>query len=127
VAGSAAAAAVALLAFLAASGAWPLAAALSVFGVCVGIATTAAYTIGGRTVPPAMHATGFGFLSGAWMAGLAVSPVIAGLLSRHSLIVVFGVDILLLALVGVVVYRGLPAGPAGGDDGEVPVSASDAI
>jgi len=98
-----------------------------VFGVCVGGATTAAYTIGGRTVPPAMHATGVGFLSGAWMAGLAVSPVIAGLLSRHSLLVVFGVDILMLMVVGVVVYRGLPPGPAGDDAGEVPVSTSEAL
>lgn len=127
VAGSAVAAAGALIAFLAVSGPWLLAAALSVFGVCVGIATTAAYTVGGRTVPAALHATGFGFLSGAWMAGLAVSPVIAGLLSRYSLIVVFGVDILMLVVVGVVVYRGLPPGSAGDEGGDVPVSASDAI
>jgi MFS family permease len=127
VAGSGSAAAGALLAFLAAPGPWLVGAALLVFGVFVGIATTAAYTVGGRTVPAAMHATGFGFLSGAWMAGLAVSPVIAGLLSRHSLMAVFGVDVVILALLGVVVYRGVPPGQTGGHADSASVSAPDAV
>ena len=127
VAGGAATAAAALTAFLALSGLWALGTSLAVFGVGVGTAITAAYTIGGRTVPISMHATGFGFMTAASLAGLALSPIIAGLLSRGSLLIVFGVDVLMLALAGVAVYRGLPAGGIPADAGEVPASAQDAI
>jgi len=127
VAGGALTAAAALAGFLALSGLWSIAMILTLFGLGVGTALTAAYTIGGRTVPSSIHATGFGFMTGASLAGLALSPVVAGLLSRGSLVVVFGVDVAMLVLVGAFVYRGLPPGAALDDSGEVPVSASDAI
>jgi MFS family permease len=127
VAGGSMAAAAALGAFLAATGPWAMAALLTVFGVAVGTAVTAAYTIGGRSVPASMHATGFGFLTGASLAGLALSPVVAGVLSKGSLLAVFAVDAVMLALAAAAVFRWRPARPRGGDATDVPASASDAI
>jgi hypothetical protein len=79
--------------------------ALLVFGAGAGVAITAAYTAGGRVVPAESHATGFGFLTGASLAGLAISPVLAGVLSRGHLLAVFGVDLALLAVIGAVTAR----------------------
>jgi lysylphosphatidylglycerol synthetase-like protein (DUF2156 family) len=56
-------------------------------------------------VPAASHATGFGFLTGASLAGLALSPVLAGLLSRSHLLAVFAVDLALLAVIAAVTLR----------------------
>jgi DHA1 family multidrug resistance protein-like MFS transporter len=127
VAGGSLTAALALGGFLSLSSMWPIGLALATLGVGIGTALTAAYTIGGRTVPAPIHATGFGFLTGASLAGLALSPIIAGLLSQESLLVVFGVDVLLLLLVGIVVYRGLPPTASVESPGDVPASASDAL
>jgi len=101
VAGGSGVAALGLVGFLAGSHAGALGAALLVFGSGAGAAVTAAYTAGGRVVPAASHATGFGFLTGASLAGLALSPVLAGLLGRSHLLAVFAVDLLLLAAIAV--------------------------
>jgi MFS family permease len=85
-------------------------AALLLFGAGAGVAITAAYTAGGRAVPAASHATGFGFLTGASLAGLAISPVLAGLLSRSHLLAVFAVDLALLAGIAFATARP-PRGP----------------
>jgi MFS transporter, DHA1 family, multidrug resistance protein len=81
---------------------WALALVLSVFGVATGLATTAAYTRGGRDVPAAAHGTGYGLLNAGALAGLAVGPVVAGLLAKASLLWVFGIDVALLALLAIV-------------------------
>jgi MFS transporter, DHA1 family, multidrug resistance protein len=86
-----------LVGFLAGSSGVVMGAALLLFGAGAGAAITAAYTAGGRVVPASMHATGFGFLTGSSLAGLALSPVLAGLLSRSRLLAVFAVDLVLLA------------------------------
>jgi MFS family permease len=78
-------------------------------GAVAGVAITAAYTAGGRVVPASSHATGFGFLTGASLAGLALSPVLGGLLSRGGhLLAVFAVDLLLLAALAVATVRRSP-------------------
>jgi predicted MFS family arabinose efflux permease len=105
IAGGACASAAGLLWFLASSSdAW-MGAALLVFGAGAGAAITAAYTAGGRVVPAASHATGFGFLTGASLAGLALSPVLAGILSTGNLLAVFAVDLALLAGIAGVTLR----------------------
>ena len=81
---------------------WALALALGVFGVATGLATTAAYTRAGRDVPEAAHGMGYGLLNAAALAGLAVGPVVAGLLAKASLLWVFGIDMALLALLPLV-------------------------
>ena len=105
IAGGSGAAAAGLLWFLSTSNDAVMGAALLLFGAGAGAAITAAYTAGGRVVPASMHATGFGFLTGASLAGLAISPVLAGLLSRSRLLAVFAVDLVLLAVIAAVTFR----------------------
>jgi MFS family permease len=81
---------------------WVLALVLGVFGVATGLATTAAYTRGGRDIPAAAHGMGYGLLNAAALAGLAVGPVVAGLLAKASLLWVFGIDMAMLALLPLV-------------------------
>ena len=85
---------------------WWQATAMAAFGVAMGAATTAAYTEGGRQVPPEAHGEGFGFLNAANLAGLALSPVVAGMLSRGTMGWVFAIDFILLASVPLVLARG---------------------
>ena len=105
IAGGAIATAVGLLWFLWASHGAAMSAALLLFGAGAGAAITAAYTAGGRAVPAAAHATGFGFLTGASLAGLALSPVLAGILGTGNLLAVFAVDLALLAAIAAVTLR----------------------
>ena len=105
IAGGSGAAAAGLLWFLSTSNDAVMGAALLLFGAGAGAAITAAYTAGGRVVPATMHATGFGFLTGSSLAGLAISPVLAGLLSRSRLLAVFAVDLVLLAVIAAVTFR----------------------
>lgn len=126
VAGGALLASSALTAFLLMADPVALGIALVVFGVGVGVALTTAYTVGGHGVPAEAHATGFGFLTGAALAGLALSPVLSGLLTGHSLLSVFGLDLGLLALVAAAVYRWMPRGPDAPEAGTC-VSAPDSI
>jgi DHA1 family multidrug resistance protein-like MFS transporter len=112
IAGGAAAAAAGLLWFLAVAGGVAMGLALLLFGAGAGAAITAAYTAGGRVVPASAHATGFGFLTGASLAGLALSPVLGGLLSRGGhLLAVFAVDLVLLGAIAAVTLRRTSAAP----------------
>ena len=70
----------------------------TVFGIGLGAAMTAAFTAAGSVIPAGAHGTGFGFLTGAWLAGLALSPVISGLLGAFSLRGVFFLDAAALVL-----------------------------
>jgi predicted MFS family arabinose efflux permease len=108
--GSAVAAA-GLLGYLVAPAAPAMGLALAAFGAGAGAGITAAYTAGGRVVPASAHATGFGFLTGSSLAGLALSPVLAGAMSRSHLLAVFAVDLVLLALVTALTLR-RPSSPA---------------
>jgi DHA1 family multidrug resistance protein-like MFS transporter len=76
---------------------------LPLFGLAIGICTTAAYTVAGRRIPSGAEGVGFGVLSSASMVGLALSPVVSGLIGSVSIRGVFLVDaILLIGLVFVV-------------------------
>ena len=103
--GGGAAAAVASLLFVAAPVVPVLVAAAAVFGAGVGVAMTAAYTAAGGVFPPEVRGAGFGFLSSAWLAGLAISPVVNGLLGATSITAVFVLDAVILVLVAVLVKR----------------------
>ena len=65
---------------------WMLGVAAAVFGTSVGVATTATYAAAAAVIPAGAHATGFGVLTSASLTGLAVSPVVAGLIGadRHA-------------------------------------------
>jgi MFS family permease len=83
--------------------------ATGAFGLAVGTAMTAAYTAAGRVIPAAVRGTGFGILSSASLAGLAVSPIVCGALGALSIRLVFVADALLLAAIGLGVLRAMPA------------------
>ena len=79
-----------------------LVAVLPLFGLAIGTGSTAAYTIAGQMIPSDAQGVGFGVLSSASMVGLALSPVLSGLLGSVSLRSVFLVDALLLVALGVI-------------------------
>jgi DHA1 family multidrug resistance protein-like MFS transporter len=97
--------AVALAFFAARPPLWGLMAAIAVFGVCVGGGSTSAYSAAGAVIPPEVHATGFGVLTSASLAGLALSPVISGFIAARSIRVVFLGGVLTLVVLAVLVRR----------------------
>jgi len=100
---------VALGCFLISTSTGVLVATMALFGVGIGAATTAAYTAGGSQIPPRAHGAGFGVLTSSSLAGLAISPAVCGLLSRQSLLIVFGLDLgMLVVLAGLLAWR-MPA------------------
>jgi MFS family permease len=108
------AAAVAALAFVAAPSVGWLYPAAVVFGLAIGSAMTAAYTVAGSVLPATARGAGFGFLTTASLTGLAVSPMAAGLLGQASIAAVFVLDAVCLAAIGVMVSRVMaePAAPS---------------
>jgi MFS family permease len=98
-------AAAALTVFLLSAALWLLIASLGVVGLCTGTAITTAYTAGGAVIPRDVHATGFGFLTSASMAGVAISPVLSGLLGARSIRGVFVAGVVVLGILAVVVRR----------------------
>jgi MFS family permease len=103
----AAVAAVASLVFAAVPVVPALLVAATVFGAGIGVATTAAYTAAGSVIPDAVRGTGFGLLTSAWLAGMALSPIVNGVLGATSIRAVFVLDVAGLALLVVVVARAM--------------------
>ena len=84
---------------------WTLGVSAAVFGFGIGIATTVAYTTAGAVVPGHARGAGFGILASASLVGLAVSPMVAGLLVSVGLRTVFFVNAVVLLVLGQVVRR----------------------
>ncbi len=82
-----------------------------IFGAAVGVATTAAYTAAGSVIPPSVRGAGFGVLATASLAGLALSPVINGLLASASIRAVFLVDTAGMLVLAAMVSRLMIAAP----------------
>ncbi len=99
------AAAAALALFVLFQNPWLLAVLIAVFGLGIGTALTSAYAVGGSVIPRHVYTTGFGFLTSASLIGVAVSPVLSGLVGGTSIRAVFAVDVVALALVAGVVWR----------------------
>jgi MFS family permease len=92
--------------------------ATPIFGFAIGVATTAAYTAAAAVIPPNVRGTGFGLLTTASLIGLAVSPVVSGLLGATSIRAVWALDVVGLLLLAVVVHR---VGGSGDRGGKTPV------
>ena len=105
IAGAALVGAVALIGFTVSSNPWMMALTIGIVGVCSGIGLTAAFTAGGSVIPPEVHGSAFGFLTGASLVGIAVSPVLSGLVGARSIRVMFGVGVGVLVLLAIVVRR----------------------
>ncbi len=64
------------------------------------ISTTAAYTAASGVIPASARGAGFGFLATGSLAGLALSPIVSGILGATSIRSVFLLDTLALVLLG---------------------------
>jgi len=102
---SAAVGALGTLAYVFAGGIGLLLLGTPVLGLALGAASTAAYTSAGGVIPPHSRGTGFGLLSTGSLVGLALSPVICGLLGTLSLRAVFVLDTIILVLLAGLVRR----------------------
>jgi MFS family permease len=85
--------------------------AIVVVGLAMGSSTTAVYSVAGGLLPADAHATGFGIMTTASLMGLAVSPVVAGLIGSAGLRIVFVADVFLLVLLGILVWSRLRIRP----------------
>jgi MFS family permease len=83
--------------------------AVTLFGVAVGAAMTAAYTVAGSIIPSSARGAGFGVLTSGALTAWAISPAAAGVIAAHSIRIVFVIDTILLALVAVIARRGIAA------------------
>jgi len=98
-------AAFALTVFTLASTLWLMSASMAVVGVCIGTSITTAFAAGGAVIPQDVHATAFGFLTSASLTGVAISPVLSGLVAARSIRAVFIVGIAMLVVLAIVVRR----------------------
>ena len=105
IAGSAGLGAVGALLYLVAGHVWWLFVATPVFGLAMGMATTSTYTAASAVMPPTARGAGFGLLSTASLTGLALSPMISGILAATSIRAVFLLDVIALAVIAAVVSR----------------------
>ena len=76
-----------------------------IFGLGIGVATTAIYTAAGRSVSSAARGAAFGYLTTAYLVGLAVSPVIAGFLGSFRMRSVFIADAIGLLAIAWTIHR----------------------
>ena len=93
--------------------------ATPIFGLAIGVGTTAAYTAAAAVIPANVRGTGFGLLTTASLVGLAVSPMVCGLLAASSRRAVFALDVVFLAALAIAVHR------LGGDSERAPRTPSD--
>jgi MFS family permease len=98
-------AAAGIIVYAAARSVTPLFITTPIFGLAVGVATTTAYTVAGGVIPQGAGGTGFGFLTSASLVGLAVSPMLAGLLGATSMRAVFVLDAVVLIGIAILVAR----------------------
>jgi len=77
----------------------------AVMGLGLGVATTAVYTAATHAVAPSARTVAFGYLSTAYLAGLAVSPMLAGFVGSLSVRAVFLVDAIGLGLLAWIVQK----------------------
>jgi MFS transporter, DHA1 family, multidrug resistance protein len=79
--------------------------ATPLFGIAIGVATTAAYTAASSVMPASARGAGFGLLTTASLAGLALSPVVNGMLAATSIRAVFLLDAVGLIGLALIVSR----------------------
>lgn len=81
--------------------------AAAIFGFAMGVATTCTYTSATQILPDAWRGVAFGYLTSAYLVGLAVSPVVAGFIGATSMRAVFLADAVGLAVLAWFVRRGM--------------------
>jgi MFS family permease len=78
-----------------------------VFGYALGAATTSTYASATQALPASWRGIAFGYLTSAYLVGLAVSPVVAGFVGAASMRAVFLADAVGLAALAWIVRRGM--------------------
>jgi MFS family permease len=97
--------------YVLATGPWLLVLGTPIFGIAIGVATTAAYTAASSVMPASGRGAGFGLLTTASLSGLALSPIVNGILGATSIRAVFVLDTVGLATLAVMVSRLMIAAP----------------
>jgi DHA1 family multidrug resistance protein-like MFS transporter len=105
ISGAAALGAVGALIFLLAPRTLWLFAATPILGVALGMATTTTYTAASAVMPVAARGAGFGLLTTASLTGLALSPILSGLLGATSIRAVFLLDLFVMLGIAAAVPR----------------------
>lgn len=105
ISGASALGAVGALMFLLAPRTVWLFAATPVLGVALGMATTTTYTAASGVMPAAARGAGFGLLTTASLTGLALSPILSGLLGATSIRAVFLLDVFVMIAIAAAVPR----------------------
>ena len=103
--GSAAVGAVGALLYVAAPHPAWLFLATPLFGLAMGTATTSTYTAASSVMPSRARGAGFGLLTTASLTGLALSPILSGILGATSIRAVFVLDLCALVTLALVVSR----------------------
>jgi MFS family permease len=98
-------AASALAVFTVSTAVWLMAASMAIVGLCIGTSITTAFAAGHAVIPHDVHATAFGFLTGASLIGVAISPVLSGLVGARSIRAVFVAGTVTLVILAIVVRR----------------------
>ena len=111
IAGAGATAAAGTLVYVFANGAGLLVVGAALFGVAIGVATTAAYTAASTIIPASARGTGFGLLATGSLTGLAISPIVSGLLGAISIRAVFLLDTICLVVLAGMVRRLMVTAP----------------
>jgi MFS family permease len=99
--------------------------ALAVSGAGIGIAMTAAYASAGALLPGDAHVTGFGVMTTASLVGMAGSPIIAGAVGASGIRIVFALDVAVLVVLTLVVWRQMRPAAAGDRGVHTPVIGSE--
>jgi DHA1 family multidrug resistance protein-like MFS transporter len=79
--------------------------ATPILGVALGAATTTTYTAASAVMPARARGAGFGLLTTASLTGLALSPILSGLLGATSIRAVFLLDVLVMVAIAAAVSR----------------------
>jgi MFS family permease len=82
-----------------------LVACTAMFGLGVGVATTAAYTAAATAIPSASRGAGFGVLTSASLAAMALSPILSGFVAATSIRAVFVLDAVVLCVLALIVRQ----------------------
>ena len=99
--------------YVLARGPWLLLLGTPIFGIAIGVATTAAYTAASSVMPASGRGAGFGLLTTASLTGLALSPIVNGILGATSIRAVFVLDTVGLGVLAVLVSRLMIIAPLG--------------
>ena len=106
--------------YLVAGASWVLLLATPLFGLAIGVSTTAAYTAASAVIPSSARGAGFGFLATGSLAGLALSPIVSGMLGATNIRSVFLLDTLALVVLAGAVARSMIAAPVGAASAPAP-------